>query len=209
MSKDQISPHEGASYRLDAPVVSRRDGVLRADDFDDLYFDVHDGLAESQYVFINGTHLREKLCGSDHLTIAETGFGTGLNFLAVLDLLAEFPNHQIDYISYESRPLSADVMATAHAAFPSLCAHSAALLGNLPPRWPGVHLRHFKDGQVRLHLYYGAAEDSLAVSDFHADIWFLDGFAPAKNPQMWSETVLTPCWPADPGWRASCQLYRG
>ncbi len=191
MSKDQISPHEGASYRLDAPVVSRRDGVLRADDFDDLYFDVHDGLAESQYVFINGTHLREKLRGSDHLTIAETGFGTGLNFLAVLDLLADFPNHRIDYISYESRPLSADVMATAHAAFPSLCAHSAALLGNLPPRWPGVHLRHFKDGQVRLHLYYGAAEDSLAVSDFHADIWFLDGFAPAKNPQMWSETVLS------------------
>ena len=47
MSKDQISPHEGASYRLDAPVVSQRDGVLRADDFDDLYFDVHDGLAES------------------------------------------------------------------------------------------------------------------------------------------------------------------
>ena len=80
MSKNQISPHKGTSYRLDAPVVSRRDGVLRADDFDDLYFDEHNGLAESQYVFINGTHLREKLCGSNHLTIAETGFGTGLNF---------------------------------------------------------------------------------------------------------------------------------
>ena len=190
MSKDQISPHEGAIYRLDAPVVSRRDGVFRADDFDDLYFDAHDGLAESQHVFINGTNLREKLHDSNHLTIAETGFGAGLNFLAVLDLLAEFPNRQIDYISYESRPLSTDVMATVHAAFPSLGAYSEALLGNLPPRWPGVHLRHFKDGQVRLHLQYGLAEDGLAASDFHADIWFLDGFAPAKNPQMWSETVL-------------------
>ncbi len=190
MSKDQISPHEGAIYRLNAPVVSRRDGVLRADDFDDLYFDAHDGLAESQHVFINGTNLREKLRDSNHLTIAETGFGTGLNFLAVLDLLAEFPNHQIDYISYESRPLLPDVMATVHAAFPSLGTYSAALLGNLPPRWPGVHLRHFKNGQVRLHLHYGLAEDGLAASDFHADIWFLDGFAPAKNPQMWSETVL-------------------
>ena len=190
MSKDQKSPHEGAIYRLDAPVVCRRDGVLRNDDFDDLYFDAHDGLAESQYVFINGTNLREKLHDSNHLTIAETGFGTGLNFLAVLDLLTEFPNHQIDYISYDSRPLSPDVMATAHAAFPSLCAHSATLVGNLPPRWPGLHLRHFKDGKVRLHLHYGSAENGLAASDFHADIWFLDGFAPAKNPQMWSETVL-------------------
>jgi tRNA 5-methylaminomethyl-2-thiouridine biosynthesis bifunctional protein len=190
MSKDRTSPHEGAIYCLDAPVVSRRDTVLRSDDFDDLYFDAHDGLAESQYVFINGTNLREKLRNSKHLTIAETGFGTGLNFLAVLDLLVEFPNHQVDYISYESRPLSPDVIATAHAAFPSLCDHSADLLGNLPPRWPGVHLRHFKDGQVRLHLYYGIAEDSLAASDFHADIWFLDGFAPAKNPQMWSQKVL-------------------
>ena len=190
MSKGQTSPHEGANYRLDAPVLSWRDGVLRADDFDDLYFDAHNGLAESQYVFINGTNLRGKLLDSKHLTIAETGFGTGLNFLAVLDLLAEFPNHQIDYISYESRPLSPDVMATAHAAFPSLCAYSTALLSNLPPRWPGVHLRHFKDGQVRLHLYYGKAEAGLAASDFQADIWFLDGFAPAKNPQMWSETVL-------------------
>ncbi len=190
MSKDQISPHKGAIYRLDAPIVSRRDGVLRADDIDDLYFDAHDGLAESKHVFINGTNLRGKLRDSNHLTIAETGFGTGLNFLAVLDLLAEFPNHQIDYISYESRPLLPGIMATVHAAFPSLGAYSAALLDNLPPRWPGVHLRHFKDGQVRLHLHYGLAEDGLAASDFHADIWFLDGFAPAKNPQMWSETVL-------------------
>ena len=118
MSKDHISPHEGAIYRLDAPVVSRRDGVLRADDFDDLYFDAQDGLAESRYVFIKGTQLPDKLCTSSHLTIAETGFGTGLNFLAVLDLLVEFPNHQVDYISYESRPLSIDVMATAHTAFP-------------------------------------------------------------------------------------------
>ena len=191
MSKDQISPHEGANYRLEVPIVSLRDGVLRADDFDDLYFDRHDGLAESQHVFIKGTRLGEKLRVSKHLTLAETGFGTGLNFLVVLDFLAEFPNHQIDYISYESRPLSADVMAMAHAAFPSLSTFSAAMLGNLPPRWPGVHLRHFKEGQVRLHLYYGAAEDGLAVSDFKADIWFLDGFAPAKNPQMWSKTVLS------------------
>ena len=190
MSNDQLSPHKGANYQLDTPVVSRRDGVLRADDFDDLYFDALDGLAESQYVFIKGTQLPGKLRSSSHLAIAETGFGTGLNFLAVLDLLSGFPHHQIDYISYESRPLSPKIMAASHAAFPSLASYSAALLDNLPPRWPGLHLRHFNNGQVRLHLYYGAAEASLAESAFQADIWFLDGFAPAKNPQIWSPTVL-------------------
>ena len=190
MSNDQLSPHKGANYQLDAPVVSRRDGVLRADDFDDLYFDALDGLAESQYVLIKGTQLPGKLRTSSHLAIAETGFGTGLNFLAVLDLLSGFPHHQIDYISYESRPLSPKIMAASHAAFPSLASYSAALLDNLPPRWPGLHLRHFNNGQVRLHLYYGAAEASLAESAFQADIWFLDGFAPAKNPQIWSPTVL-------------------
>ena len=77
MSKDQISPHEGASYRLDAPVVSQRDGVLRADDFDDLYFDLHDGLAESQYVFINGTRLREKLAAAALVDLRRRAVGGG------------------------------------------------------------------------------------------------------------------------------------
>ena len=188
MSNDQLSPHKGANYRLEAPVVSWCGGVLRADDFDDLYFDAQDGLAESQHVFIKGTQLQDKLDTSSHLTIAETGFGTGLNFLAVLDLLTAFPHHQIDYISYESRPLSPKTMAASHAAFPSLASYSV-VLDNLPPL-AGLHLRHFNDGQVRLHLYYGEAEASLAESVFQADIWFLDGFAPAKNSQIWSPPVL-------------------
>lgn len=190
MSIDQLSPHRGANYQLEAPVVTCCDGVPRSLDFDDLYFDAQDGLAESKYVFIEGTQLQNKLSTSSHLTIAETGFGTGLNFLAVLDLLAAFPRHQIDYISFESRPLSPKTMAASHAAFPSLALYSVKLLDNLPPRWPGLHLRHFNNGQVRLHLYYGEAEASLAESVFQADIWFLDGFAPAKNPKIWSPLVL-------------------
>ena len=186
-----LSPHKGANYQLDEPAVSWRDGVIRDVDFDDFYFDPQDGLAESQHVFIRGTQLSDKLCTFSHLTIAETGFGTGLNFLAVLDLLLAFPRHQIDYIAYEARPLSPNIMAASHAAFPSLKSYSEAMLDNLPPRWPGLHLRHFNNGQVRLHLYYGEAEASLAESVFQADVWFLDGFAPARNPQIWSPTVLS------------------
>jgi tRNA 5-methylaminomethyl-2-thiouridine biosynthesis bifunctional protein len=194
MSIEQRLPHDGANYRLDEAVVSMRNGVLRADDFDDMYFAARDGLAESRHVFIDGTNFAETLHRHKHLTIAETGFGSGLNFLAVLDVLQKFPDYQpdyqIDYIAFESRPLPADVIARTHAGFPSLAAHSIALLDNLPPRWPGLHLCHFNQGQVRLHLRYGEAEDCLAQSRFCADIWFLDGFAPAKNPDMWSDAVL-------------------
>ncbi len=190
MSNEQRLPHDGANYRLDEAVVSERDGVLRADDYDDVYFAARDGLAESRHVFIDGTNFAETLHRHKHLTIAETGFGSGLNFLAVLDVLQKFSDYQIDYIAFEARPLPADVIARTHAGFPSLAAHSTALLDNLPPRWPGVHLCHFNQGQVRLHLHYGEAEDCLAQSRFCADIWFLDGFAPAKNPDMWSDSVL-------------------
>ena len=194
MSNEQRLPHDGANYRLHEAVVSERDGVLRADDYDDVYFAARDGLAESHHVFIDGTNFAETLHRHKHLTIAETGFGSGLNFLAVLDVLQKFsdcqPDYQIDYISFDSRPLPADVIARTHAGFPSLAAHSTALLDNLPPRWPGVHLCHFNQGQMRLHLHYGEAEACLAQSRFCADIWFLDGFAPAKNPDMWSDAVL-------------------
>ena len=190
MSNEQRLSHDGAYYRLDEAVVSERDGVLRADDYDDVYFAARDGLAESRYVFLDGTDFAETLSSHKHLTIAETGFGSGLNFLAVLDVLQKFPDCQVDYISFESRPLPADVIARTHSGFPSLAAHSAKLLSNLPPRWPGVHLCHFNQGQARLHLHYGLAEDCLAQSRFCADIWFLDGFSPAKNLDMWSDVVL-------------------
>ena len=135
MSDEQRLPHDGANYRLDEAVVSERDGVLRADDYDDVYFAARDGLAESRHVFIDGTNFAETLHRHKHLTIAETGFGSGLNFLAVLDVLQKFPDCQpdcqIDYIAFESRPLPADVIARTHVGFPSLAAHSAKLLQNI------------------------------------------------------------------------------
>ena len=97
MSNEQRLPHDGANYRLDEAVVSERDGVLRADDYDDVYFAARDGLAESHHVFIDGTNFAETLHRHKHLTIAETGFGSGLNFLAVLDVLQKFPDCQPDY----------------------------------------------------------------------------------------------------------------
>ena len=81
--------HHAANYRLATPVISYRDGILRADNFDDLYFSADNGLDESQHVFIDGNQIADRISNAAHFTIAETGFGTGLNFLAVMKLLED------------------------------------------------------------------------------------------------------------------------
>ena len=189
--------HHSADYRLASVPSSYRDGVLRADDFDDLYFSTDDGLGEARHVFLGGNDLAGRIAAAPQFTIAETGFGTGLNFLAVMALLSSHaskqhqPGCQIDYISFESRPLPGAVMAKSHQAFPDLARHSHNLIAALPPQWPGLHRRDFLHGRLRLHLIYGDANDAVAKADFAADAWFLDGFTPAKNPQLWNQDLLT------------------
>ena len=79
--------HHSANYRLASAVISQRNGILRADDFNDLYYSADDGLAEAQHVFLCGNEIARRLSSVAHFTIAETGFGTGLNFLAVMRLV--------------------------------------------------------------------------------------------------------------------------
>ncbi len=81
-------------------------------------------------------------------------------------------------------------MAQSHQAFPDLARHSDELIAALPPQWPGLHRRDFLQGRLRLHLIYGDANDAVAKADFAADAWFLDGFTPAKNPQLWNQDLL-------------------
>ena len=167
--------------------VSFDGGVLRATDFGDLYYSAEDGLAESRHVFLQGTALPDRLAKATHLTIAETGFGTGLNLLALCQaIMAQNSQCQIDYISFEAAPLAAEDVMRAHHAFPELAELSAVLIGQWPRRWHGVHRLSMLGGQVRVQLHYGQAETSLPRLSFAADIWFLDGFAPAKNPLLWS-----------------------
>jgi len=187
--------HHSADYRLTPAVISHRDGILRADNFDDLYFSADNGLDESQHVFIDGNHIADRLSNAAHLTIAETGFGTGLNFLAVMKLLEDITAkqalmRQIDYISFEARPLPSEIIAKSHQAFPAIKKQSKKLIAALPPHWPGLHRCNFLGGKLRLHLVYGDANDTLANANFIADAWFLDGFSPAKNPELWNRDLL-------------------
>ena len=184
------SPHIGADYGLAEPDVSFRDGVPHAAPFDDGYYSAEDGLAETRHVFLDGNDLPARMATTGHLTIAETGFGTGLNLLAVMELLAGHPHCHLDFISLEAFPLDAAMMARAHEPFAALEGHAAALRAALPPRWPGYHLVPLCGGRLTLHLHYGDAPEILPTLEFRADAWFLDGFAPARNPRMWQADVL-------------------
>lgn len=184
------SPHIGADHDLGVPDVSFRDGVPYAAGFDDGYYSAENGLAETRHVFLDGNDLPARMAGAVHLTIAETGFGTGLNLLAVMEVLARHPQCHLDFISLEAFPLDVAVMAQAHQPFAALAKHAAALRAALPPRWPGYHLVPLCGGRLTLHLHYGDAPDILPSLDFQADAWFLDGFAPARNSRMWQPDVL-------------------
>ena len=184
------SPHVGAIYDLAPARTEFRDGMLHAVDFEDGYFGFEDGLAEARHVFLEGNGLADRFAGATHLTIAETGFGTGLNCLAVMALLNSFPKLHLDYVSVEKFPLTSHELEQAHAPFSELKAEATDLRTSLPPRWPGYHLVRLCGGRLTLHLHYGDVAPVLPTLDFLADAWFLDGFAPARNPDMWAPPVL-------------------
>lgn len=178
--------------QLPPVAVSFDDGILRATEFGDVYFSAEDGLAETRHVFLQGNNLPDRLLDAQSLIIAETGFGTGLNLLALCAAIqASDSACQIDYISFEAAPLAAADAARAHLAFPELASLSDDLIAQWPRRWHGVHLLSLLGGQVRVQLHYGQAEESLPRLSFAADIWFLDGFSPSKNPQLWSQHLCS------------------
>ena len=164
-------------------------------DFDDIYFQHEQGLEESRYVFCEGTDLPSLISRRNHVIIAETGFGTGLNLLSVLDLRnAINPDCYIEFISFELCPLTSDIMKWTHRPYSEISMLSELLCAHLPPRWPGYHKVILPQQRTHLHLYYGPAESFLLPSNktvsFQADIWFLDGFNPAKNPDLWSNELF-------------------
>lgn len=179
----------------------REDGTPESSDFGDLYFSAEDGLAETSHVFLEGNGLpaawekrAEETSGTPLFTICETGFGTGLNFLATLELWAAHrpPGARLHFISLEGYPLSASDLEKAHAAWPRLKPFSEELLKHYPPLVPGFHRCELADG-ITLTLLFGEAAQmlgSLELSGSKVDAWFLDGFAPSRNETMWSPAVF-------------------
>lgn len=180
------------------PTLSWKQETPVAEAFEDGYYMTGEGLAESRHVFIEGNRLPERLQNveppllSRPFIIAETGFGTGLNLLALWDFWRSLPEPRqtLHIISVEQHPVAPGDMQRAHAAWPELAELSQQLIALLPPPISGAHRRWLEDGQITIDLLYGDAVEmlnhyQLVGTDSIVDVWFLDGFAPDRNPQMW------------------------
>lgn len=173
-------------WQGDTPVSNR---------FGDLYFSRDDGAAESDYVFIGQNHLPQRwqaMAAEDRFTIAETGFGTGLNFLVASAhwRAMSSPGQHLHYVSVEKYPVPRDDMARACALRPDLAWISQSLLQQYPAPLRGSHRLQFHQHRITLTLIYEDAIDAFTSLDGTVDAWFLDGFAPAQNPQMWQPELF-------------------
>jgi tRNA 5-methylaminomethyl-2-thiouridine biosynthesis bifunctional protein len=159
--------------------------------FGDIYFS-GDGAAEAAHVFIGGNNLAARFADARDFLIGELGFGTGLNILVTWDLWRRTKKRKgarLHFLSVEKFPLSRDDFARAHAAWPQFDRLSQILAAALPPAIEGAH-RIILDEDVTLTLCLGDARAMLPAMEAEADAWFLDGFAPAKNPQMWTPEIF-------------------
>ena len=170
----------------------RTDGALYSPQFDDIYASSQGTLAQTQHVFLNGNDLPQRWHKTDRFTIVETGFGAGLNFLATWRALRETTANsmRLHFVSVEKHPFPLAQLEVIHARYPQLQEMAADLRGRYPPLLPGFHRLHFDTGRVTLTLLFGDAARMLRQLQARADAFFLDGFAPAKNPQMWSDEVF-------------------
>ncbi len=174
-----------------ADITWRADGSPQSTRFDDIYFSSDDGLAETSHVFLNGNGLPDAWKDQPHFTIAETGFGTGLNFLATWALWRETrtPNQHLHFVSVEGFPLARDELAQALMKWPSLAPFADILVAQYPEPHRGTHLIHLDD-TVTLTLCEEEILPALQGLEANINAWFLDGFSPASNPDMWSDEVL-------------------
>lgn len=160
---------------------------------DDVYYSVADGLAESRAVFLAGCGLPKAWRARAQYTIAELGFGTGLNFLAAWQM---WRNHKsetgwLNFVSFEGFPLDREDVERALRPWPELRELADQLCDRWPARAKGVRQIVWPEERVTLTLHVGLIDETLPQAVFIADAWFLDGFSPAKNQAMWDETL----WP--------------
>lgn len=168
------------------------DDAPRSGRFDDVYFSREDGLAETRAVFLDGCGLPGAWSGRSHFTVAELGFGTGLNIVALLDLWKRTrpEGGRLHVFSIEGFPLTRDEAARALSAWPEVAETAQALLAAWPEPTPGFHRLDLPGFDAVVDLAIGEVADSLARWSGRADAWFLDGFAPSTNPAMWSDAVM-------------------
>ena len=168
------------------------DGAPHSGRFGDVYFSREDGLAESRAVFLTGCGLPEAWAGRRRFTVAELGFGTGLNIAALLDLWRrERPaGGRLHVFTVEGFPLTRHDAARALSTWPELAEATEALLAAWPEPTPGFHRMDLPGFDATVDVAIGDAAWALSEWSGLADGWFLDGFAPSTNPGMWTDAVM-------------------
>ena len=174
---------------VDQPQTAELDwtdtGVPIAKRFDDPYFSMKDGLAETRHVFLSGNDLPDRF--REGFTIAELGFGTGLNLLASW---MAWENHgmttPLRYISFEAFPMKLSDMQSALAHWPELGNYAMRLIDGLSSSPTG-----FEHPNLSFEMILGDARETVPNWAGTADAWFLDGFSPAKNPELWEAELLS------------------
>ncbi|HUE92786.1 bifunctional tRNA (5-methylaminomethyl-2-thiouridine)(34)-methyltransferase MnmD/FAD-dependent 5-carboxymethylaminomethyl-2-thiouridine(34) oxidoreductase MnmC [Pseudomonas sp.] len=163
--------------------------------FADVYFSNENALAETRYVFLANNQLPERfaaLTADQQLVIGETGFGTGLNFLCAWQLFEQqaVTGVRLHFVSVEKYPLNKTDLQRALALWPELAPYAEQLLAQYVALHPGFQRLVFAGGRIVLTLLIGDALELLGQLDAKVDAWFLDGFAPAKNPDMWTPELF-------------------
>jgi tRNA 5-methylaminomethyl-2-thiouridine biosynthesis bifunctional protein len=178
-----------------ADLTEDETGTLRSASFGDVYFSPEDGLAETRHHFLDGNELSARLAqksGSPFI-IGELGFGTGLNILALMVEAEKHPDCRLHVWTCEGFPLPrerfGEVQRAAGARWPELYSYAQRLAELYPRPYPGQVQLRLSD-RVTLTIAFGEVLPSLRSARFEADAWFLDGFAPSKNPAMWSPEVM-------------------
>ncbi len=174
-----------------APIF--KDGAAFNETFGDTYWSLDGGLDEARHVFLSGNHLPARWQARESFTILETGFGSGLNFLCAWRSFRETarPDARLHYLSVDKHPFRREDLERLYPHWPELAPLGADLLERYPPLVAGFHRLHLDGGRVSLTLLWGEATEMLAQVEARVDAFFLDGFAPARNPQMWSDALFT------------------
>lgn len=168
-----VTDQNPLDWRGETPVSTR---------FDDPYFSLENGLAETQHVFLQGNDLPARFADGFH--IAELGFGTGLNLLAALKMWRDAKiTGQLQFTTFEAFPISPEEMIRAQAAFPEV----SDIAADLRTFWGQTR---FETPELRFEMIQGDARETLPLWQGQADAWFLDGFSPAKNPELWSPELM-------------------
>ncbi len=187
-------PSETDNHR--APLNAQDNPSLYSPRFDEHYASAHDPQAEKFVVFCEGNRLPQRFPSVSTFTLVELGFGSALSFLVACRLWLEKsdPHATLDYLSIERYPLTRQTLDNSLKGFPELADLKDELLSHYPSLLRGRHRLNLFDGRVSLTLIFESAQSAMQklplATGQRVDAWFLDGFSPAKNPDMWHPAIF-------------------